>query len=130
MYTIISPLSVKQTKTKQFILNLNNYRNTHYQTLNKVKVNYKAELAAQIKLLPTFTRIGLMFTLYPKTARLTDVSNVCSVHEKFFADALVELGKLPDDNYLYLPESGYRFGAIDRENPRVEITIHPLEASQ
>lgn len=126
MHTLISPLRVPQTKSKHFILNLNNYRNTHYQTLNKVKINYKGLMAHQIQQLPEFNRIGLILTLYPASHRLTDVANVCSIHEKFFADALVELGKLPDDNYIYLPESGYRFGTVDKENPRVEITIHPL----
>lgn len=80
----------------------------------------------QILQLPVYEKIGLMFTLYPGTRMLTDVANVCSVHEKFFADALVEFGKLPDDNYQYLPETGYRFGAVDKENPRVEISIFPL----
>lgn len=94
--------------------------------MNKVKINYKELMAEQIKQLPVFDRIGLMLTLYPASQRLTDVSNVCSIHEKFFADALVELGKLPDDNYQYLPESGYRFGEVDKTNPRVEIVIHPL----
>ncbi|WP_211232719.1 hypothetical protein [Marinobacterium litorale] len=83
-------------------------------------------MAPQIQALPVYERIGLILTVYPGTRQLTDVANVCSIHEKFFADALVELGKLPDDNYLYLPESGARFGAVDPENPRVEITIHPL----
>lgn len=127
MYTIISPLRVPVTKTKFFVLNLNDYRNRHYQVLNKAKVAYKDLLSDQIRQLPSFEHIGLMLTLYTKDARLTDVSNVCSIHEKFFADALVELGKLPDDNYQHLPETGYRFGGIDRQNPRVEISIHPLQ---
>lgn len=80
----------------------------------------------QILKLPVYERVGLMFTLFPGTKMLTDVANVCAVHDKFFSDALVEFGKLPDDNYLYLPETGYRFGEIDKENPRVEISIHPL----
>lgn len=126
MITIISPLRVPQSKKKDFILNLNNYRNTHFLVLNKAKVKYKEIIQPQIVSLPQYERIGLMLTLYPKTNRLTDVANVCSIHEKFFADALVEAGKLPDDSYIYLPETGYRFGEVDPINPRVEITIHPL----
>lgn len=124
--TLISPLRVPQTTSKDFILNLNHYRNAHYRTLNTVKKRYKEIMQEQILTLPRYDRIGLMFTLYPKNRQLTDVANVCSVHEKFFADALVELGKLEDDNYLFLPETGYRFGDVDPENGRVEISIHPL----
>jgi hypothetical protein len=47
--------------------------------------------------------------------------------DKFFADALVELGKLPDDNYLHVPEINFRMGAIDSSNPRVEIFIKEIE---
>ena len=45
---LISPLSVPQTKTKNFILNLNVYRNAHFHVLNKAKINYKAIMLEQI----------------------------------------------------------------------------------
>ena len=51
MIIIVSPLSVPQTKTEHFILNMNVYRNTHYQTLNKVKINYKKAIQPQIAVL-------------------------------------------------------------------------------
>ena len=81
----------------------------------------------QIDALKRFDRIALVFTLYPKTRLLTDISNVCSVHDKFFCDALSEFGKIEDDNYKFLPEITYRFGEVDKENPRVEIEIKELK---
>ena len=122
-----SPLSVPRSSKKKFILNLNNYRNTHYLVLNKVKINYKAIIYEQVMALPVFNKIAMLYTVYPKTKRLTDIANVCSVHDKFFADALVELGKIPDDNYLFLPEVGYRFGKVDPTNPRVDIEIFTVK---
>jgi Holliday junction resolvase RusA-like endonuclease len=88
-----------------------------------MKKNYKAIMAKQIILLPQFNRVRLVYTLYPKDRRKCDVSNICSIHDKFFSDALVEMGKIEDDNYLYIPEIDYRFGEIDKDRPRVEIRI-------
>ena len=91
-----------------------------------MKILYKSVMADQIAPLPVFDRIHLTYVLYPKTRRLCDISNVCSVHSKFFEDALVEMGKLSDDNYKFLPEVVYRFGSVDKDNPRVDIRITPI----
>ncbi len=123
-YTVISPLKVPTTKKKYFILNLNNYRNTHFQVLNKAKVVYKNEISNQINKLPNFTKVYLECVVYPATKRLSDIDNVGSIHLKFFQDALVEAGKIPDDNYLYIPIVLTKIGKIDKHNPRVEIIIH------
>lgn len=123
---IVAPLSVQQSKKKRFHLNLNLYRNAHFFTLNKAKKDYKAELQSQLDDVPIMQRIELTFTLYPKTKRLCDISNVLSIHDKFFCDALVEAGKIPDDNYLHLKKVTYLFGEIDKDNPRVEIIIEEV----
>jgi len=120
---IHAPLRVQQTKKKMFTLNLNVYRNTHFQVLNKAKITYKEILREQIEKLPKMDRACIVYTLFPKTKRLCDISNILSIHDKFFCDSLVELGKLPDDNYHHLKKVIYLFGEIDKENPRVEILI-------
>jgi hypothetical protein len=120
---IISPLSVPVSKGRVFTLNLNAYRNTHYQALNNAKKAYKAAVAYQIELLPRMEEVMINYRLYPKTRRLTDIGNVVSIHKKFFEDALVEMGKIEDDNYLHVIGSSESFGAVDKVNPRVEITI-------
>ena len=123
VWTLEAPLSVPQSKKKNFILNLNVYRNAHYQTLNTVKKRYKEAMTAQIVSLPKLDKISITYTLYPKTRRLCDISNILAVHDIFFCDALQELDKLEDDNYLYLPSVNYRMGEIDKENPKVIIEI-------
>ena len=88
-----------------------------------MKIKYKALVEEQIVLLPEFNKISLTFTLYPGSRRLCDIGNVISIHEKFFCDALVELGKIPDHDYRYLDETHNLFGEVDKHNPRVEILI-------
>lgn len=120
---IISPLSVPVAKGGVFTLNLNAYRNTHYQALNNAKKAYKAAVAAQIAELPQLGVVVINYRLYPKTRRLTDIGNVVSIHKKFFEDALVEMGKIEDDNYMHVISNSESFGEVDKHNPRVEITI-------
>lgn len=126
MYILTAPLKLSKSKTKYFTIGMNQYRNAHYQTLNKVKIAYKETMKAQIEQLPLFTKVNIDYTLYPGTKHLCDVSNILSIHDKFFCDALVEYGKLPEDNYIYLPSVSYNIGHIDKSDPRVEIKIYTL----
>lgn len=108
----VSPV-VGLSKNKNWILNLNNYRNAHYQTLNKAKVNFKKTYLTEISKLPKFTKLqAIEYTLYRDSHRHCDVANVCSIVDKFFCDALVEAGKLPDDNYDFLKTVSYQWGGV------------------
>lgn len=120
---INSPLWTQQSKVKKFYLNLNVYRNAHFHTLNKAKIEYKKLVKNQILLLPKMDKIQVSYWLYPKTKRRTDLGNIISIHQKFFEDALVELGIIPDDSYDHIIRSAMAFGKIDKVNPRVEILI-------
>ena len=50
-----------------------------------------------------------------------------SIVEKFTDDVLVEHGYLPDDSYKIIPAIDYRFGKIDKENPRVELEVKSIK---
>lgn len=131
------PLSVTLPRKKgdrKWILNQNNYRNTHYITLNKVKHFYEQLVVYAIGMAEfddgavISEAIGkppyiFTYTLYPESNRRMDVANVCSVVDKFTCDTLVELDIIPDDNHKIIPAINYRFGKVDRENPRVELCI-------
>ena len=126
MWIIHLPLSVRQNKTKNFCLNLNVYRNTHYQTLNQVKVTFQKQIAPLLVQLPKLNQISLSYELYPQSNRLCDIANICSIVDKFFSDSLVNLGNIPDDNYQHVLGVQYLFGSVDSTIPRVEVTINPL----
>ncbi len=123
-YSIRVPTSVGLSSRKIWILNLNNYRNAHYQILNKAKVNFKNAVSEDIHRLPEFESIDLIeYKLYRNTKRRCDVGNICSIVDKFFCDALVEAGKLPDDNFFYLRNITYSWGGLTDSDSYVEITL-------
>lgn len=115
----------KKGKENWFYLNLNSYRNAHYFILNNSKILFKELMSSQINNLPNLGEgyINIKYTLYPSSKKLSDVSNICSIVDKYFCDALVQSGKLPDDNYKYITTVIYAFGKVDKNNPRVEIEI-------
>lgn len=122
MAEIDLPITVKLGR-KEYALNLNIYRNAYYRTLNDMKVKFTEEVTPQILNLPTYKTVSLTYTLYPKTKRLCDVANICSIVDKFFCDALVKNQKLKDDNYNIVKDVKYQIGKVDKENPRVTVTI-------
>lgn len=124
MIKLVSPLRVPKSLSKHFILNINNYRNSHYQTLNKTKIEYKKLMSEQISKIPKISEpIHIHYTLYTATKRKCDIDNVISIHKKYLQDALVELGKLEDDDYTFIPSNSESFGGIDKNNPRVDVVI-------
>lgn len=127
MWKVVLPIRIPVSKKSYFSLNLNIYRNSHYQTLNKAKIVFKELVKEQIDKLPIFRHIHLKYVIYLPNKRRCDISNIGSVVDKFFSDSLVELGHLEDDNYHFLDSITYEYGGIDIEEPRVEVFIQEIE---
>ena len=120
------PLSVKVSKNKQVAVNLNVYRNLHYQANNKAKHNMAdiiKTLAGDGKL--TFP-IKLTYTIYRKDNRGVDLMNIGSVLDKYVSDALIEVGLIPDDNIRYIKCVEFIDGGIDKQNPHARLEILPI----
>jgi hypothetical protein len=110
---------------KWFILNLNNYRNAHYQTLSKAKRYYGVIV---VESLPKGTGklvgpVHLHYRYYAASARRVDVSNPCSIIDKFCCDALTDAGVWDDDDVKTVVSVTYEYAGIDRANPRCELEI-------
>jgi Holliday junction resolvase RusA-like endonuclease len=108
---------------KRFPINLNHFRNAYFHSINKSKILYKEQIQSQLvglKLIPPLT---ITYTYFAPDKRLSDLGNVLTIQSKYFEDALVELGYLEDDNYTFIDQIVYKFGSIDRVDPRVEIDI-------
>ena len=121
---IIAPLYVmlprKTKEDKKLIINLNNYRNWHYIISNEAKKKYKEELHDQLCDLKLKTPINLEFRYFKGSERKCDRANVYSIHEKFFCDALVEYGCIPDDSDEYLEDINHRQTKIDKNIVKIK----------
>lgn len=130
---ITLPLSVvipRKTKAdKVFALNLNIYRNAHHMVLNDAKQRWK-ELVGIFKNPYSHPKpegpFHFTYTVYPGNNRAFDLANVLPIVQKFTDDALIELGVIKDDNFKIVRAIDYRFGGVDKENPRVELEIKPM----
>jgi hypothetical protein len=111
MITITSPISVtlpRKTKAdKKILLNLNVYRNLHFQVNNQAKNVYNMLMYSQLRDIKLTPPIDMSFILYKKTKRLVDSSNIYCIVEKFFCDALVHWGCIKDDNDEYIGNRMY-----------------------
>lgn len=114
-----------KNKIKRYHINLNNYRNWHHQVSNNIKRNYSDLAAAKLRLHKNkqYQKISLEFVYFKPTKAKRDRSNILSITEKFFCDAMTNIGMIPDDNDDFIKSSFYRSGGLDRENPRVDIII-------
>lgn len=135
--TISLPLTItiprKTKEDKVFALNLNIYRNAHHMILNEAKVRWKDIVKHAVLQNPDAwfnSPVGpfhFTYTIYPGNKRAFDEANVLPIIEKFTDDALIELGVIKDDNYKIVRAIDYRFGDIDKDNPRCELTIERYE---
>ena len=118
------PLEVYYSKKKKFILNLNNYRNAHYRVLSISKRLYSENLVPRLKGFNSFTEpVSLTYTYYARSNRRLDISNPCSIIDKFACDALVKAEILEDDSFKQIKEVVYKFGGVEKDNPRCELVI-------
>ncbi len=121
------PLEVYYSKNKKFILNLNNYRNAHYRILSNAKKIYAENLVDRISHPKYEEPVVLTYTYYAKSRRRLDVSNPCSIIDKFTCDALVKAEVLEDDSSKQIKKVIYKYGGIDKDNPRCELVIKKID---
>lgn len=126
-YTVPISLEIGVVKKKKYFLNLNQYAKWHFQERNQLKRLFKKEIAKDIKhLTPLKGSCRVCYTIFYPTNRKFDIDNIGSVVTKFNMDALVELGILDDDNCTVVKEITYKYGGVDRNEPRCEVSIEPF----
>lgn len=129
-YTVVLPIFLETgiKKKRKHYLNLNLYRNMPFHQNNSLKKELKRQV---IPLLPKneyYEKFELHYVLYLPNLLKRDISNVLSIVDKFFADALVENGNVPDDNYEHLEYVTYKFGGYDeKKKGYVEVTVKEVK---
>lgn len=125
MLKLILPLEIYVSKKKKFILNLNNYRNIHHFALNKAKTNYTAivlDLLRNCKV-KINQEVMVQYTYYHGNKGKIDISNPCSIIDKFACDALTKARIWKDDDVKVVKSVSYIWGGVDKDNPRCEMHI-------
>jgi hypothetical protein len=96
-------------------------------TYNLAKIEFSKIVEDQKDLLPSLSLpLQLTYTYYTGTKRLADLSNHCVFVDKFFSDALVQLGYIPDDSYMYIRQVIYKYGWYDKDNGRIEVSLSTM----
>jgi hypothetical protein len=128
----IMPLEVRQSKKKMFKLNMNIFRNSHYRTLSKAKIDFADIFAEKYGQNPgePLTLCRQEYTIFFPNNRDADVMNIGAVTEKFTSDCLVKYGWIKDDNRRILKGVMFWDGGVDRDNPRAEIMLINLNIKE
>lgn len=114
----------KTKNSRRIYLNLNVYRNLNFILNNQSKVIYNKLMGPQVKDVKIVPLSTFEYKLFRKDSKRCDKSNTLCIVEKFFCDCLVSHGCLEDDSEKFIGPVSYIFGGVDKENPRVEITIN------
>lgn len=125
-FSVPIKLVVGTRKPRTYYINLNGYRNWAFQLNNQLKKQFKFEASEAIKNLlpvPEDKKVRVTYEIYYPTRRVFDIDNIGSVVTKFTHDALVEKGILEDDNFKIVREINYKYGGVDKENPRCDVTL-------
>ena len=113
----------KTKPPKRYAMSMNNYRNAHHRVNAGAKKFYTRSMEPQLRKLPSYEKICLVFVLYPPTKRRLDLDNHGAIHSKYLQDALVTYGVIKDDDYLHVSEVVFLFGEVDKADPRVDVYI-------
>ncbi len=111
---------------KRHSCNLNQYRQAHYRVTNALKKEFKEIITDDVLDLPVMEQVKIHYIIHYENKRLFDIDNIMSVISKYAQDALVELGRLPDDNYQHIIQITGTVGVINKENPHIEMRIKEI----
>lgn len=128
MWNIDLPTFIQKSKNKRLALNLNEYRNWHFRDQHYTKEVFEKLARELLKGIPKQDKVHLHYVLWGATAQRRDLMNVIAVVDKYFSDALPKAGVLDDDSVRYIVSTSAAFGGVDRLNPRVSVTIIPVDS--
>lgn len=129
--TVEGPFAVflprKTMADKKIAVNMNVYRNLHFQQQAQAKRIYTELMKEQLQGVTLEVPVDVTYKVYKPTKRRLDKMNVCSITSKFLLDAMSEFGVIPDDNDDYIKNELLLDSEKDKDNPRVVITFKTVE---
>lgn len=114
-------------KSRRKSLNLNLYRNLHFQELSNQKNHFHDRMVTTLVGIPSLGSVWLHYEIHPNHRGRLDTMNVGSVEDKFFSDSLTELGIIEDDDYTHVVFNSFCFGSVVSGDAFVRVFITELE---
>lgn len=125
-YQVRVPTYVNVSNKVIKAVNLNIYRNLHHHHLNTQKKNFTDEVKPLLKDKPRANKIWIHYEIFAPRRGKLDTMNIGSIVDKYFSDALVETGKIPDDNYNHIVLSTFSFGGLSSMDGYAIATVNIL----
>lgn len=116
-----------KAKTRKKSINLNLYRNLHFQELSNQKNHFHTRMVTTLEEIPPLGCVWLHYEIHPSHRGRLDTMNVTSIVDKYFSDSLTELGIIEDDDYTHVVFNSFCFGSVVRGEAYVSVTITELE---
>ena len=121
--------ATKNRKIKTVLVSSNWFRNAHFFHKNQVKSAYHELAISRLNEVSAEPIEGIYKTryIYYYKNKGSDGSNVVSMIEKFFLDALQGAKIVKEDNVLFHSSDGF-ICREDKANPRIEIEVYKDES--
>lgn len=130
-HKFILPLAVflpRKTKAdKKVIINQNVVKNLHYQSYNDAKIVFTNLMKDQLEGVEIETPVNITYQVFKGSNRKLDKMNVIAPQSKFFLDAITHYGCWEDDNDDHVKHELLIPTELDKDNPRVEVTIKTIK---
>lgn len=127
MIVVELPIYWQQSKRKNVLVGMNNYRNWHWRTSAKFKLDFAELVAPQLKeCVPIAGQFEVSMLLYYKNA-VCDPSNITPLIEKVVLDELVSVGLLQGDSTKFHVKTAWEVVGQDRDNPRCVVGVRAYE---
>jgi len=119
----------KHKKPRTFLVSMNELRNAHYHMQNNIKrwfTDYFTGIFLANPVVPIVGPYEIAYVYYYKNSA-SDLGNVCSLTDKYFCDAIQEVGVVVEDNVSYCKKITFLVGSQDKDKPRIEIFLRPFK---
>lgn len=119
-------LERKTKKDRKIHINLNTYRNIQYIVENQAKKKFKDIMKPQLDGIEITTPVEVTYQLFKGSRHKSDKMNFVSICSKYLMDAITEFGCWDDDNDDVIKTETILPSSIDKDNPRIEVTISSI----
>lgn len=131
-YEFILPTSVmlprKTKKDVKVSISLNWFRHAHHRSYTEAKRLYADLMKEQLTSVDgPKGKLHIHYDFYAARNDGPDLDNFVGAAKKFFQDAMVKHGFIPEDNVSVIVSSSEKYCGIDKKNPRIVAKIQELE---